>query len=149
MVKQIAVLMSAINISNQKKILEGMIDAAKETDCNLFVFTCHINFNEKEENKQGAYQIMKLPDFSHFDGAVIVRNTIQHEPTARQVLAALRESRIPAVSIDSEMPGMGYIGILNYEAQYRIVEHLIKEHGCRNICYIAGPSFNDVICCEL
>jgi len=37
---------------------------------------------------------MKLPDFGRFDGAVIVRNTIQHEPTARQVLAALRESNV-------------------------------------------------------
>lgn len=143
MYRQIAVLMSAINISNQKKILEGMIDAAKETDSNLFVFTCHINYNEKEENKQGAYQIMKLPDFRYFDGAVIVRNTIQHEPTAKQVFAALKESGIPAVSIDSEILGMDCIGISNYEAQYQLVEHLINEHGCRDICYIAGPSFNE------
>lgn len=143
MCKQIAVMMSAINIGNQKKIFEGMIDAAKETDSNLFVFTCHINYNEKEENKQGAYQIMKLPDFKCFDGAVIVRNTIQHEPTANQVFAALKESGIPAVSIDAELPGMDCIGISSYEAQYQIVEHLIKEHGCRDICYIAGPSFNE------
>lgn len=141
--RQIAVLMSAINIGNQKKILEGMIDAAKETDCNLFVFTCHINYNEKEENRQGAYQIMKLPDFRYFDGAVIVRNTIQYEPTAEQVLDALKESRIPAISIDSELPQMGYIGILNYEAQRQVVEHLINVHGCRKLCYIAGPSFNE------
>lgn len=38
MIKQIAILVSAVNIGNQKKILEGMIDAAKETNCNLFVF---------------------------------------------------------------------------------------------------------------
>lgn len=143
MIRQLAVMMSAINISNQKKILEGMIDAAKESGCNLFVFTCHINYNEREENKQGAYQVMKLPDFKYFDGAIIVRNTIQHEPTAQYVLAALKESKIPAVSIDSEMPGMGYVGILNYQAQYQIVEHLIREHGCRDICYIAGPDFNE------
>lgn len=143
MPKQIAVLIGSVNISNQKKILEGMIDAAKETDCNLFVFTCHINFDEREENKQGAYQIMTLPDFKYFDGAVIVRNTIQYEPIAKQVLSALKNSGISTVSIDSEMPQMGYIGILNYQAQYQIVEHLIKKHGCSSMCYVAGPSFNE------
>lgn len=143
MIKQIAVLISAINVGNQKKILEGMIDAAKETNCNLFVFTYQIGHSEKEENKQGAYQIMKLPDFKHFDGVVIVRHTIQHEPTAKQVLAELKESGIPAVSIDSDLPGMNYIGVLNYEAQYELVEHLIKEHKCSRLCYIAGPSFNE------
>ena len=141
MSKQIAVMMSSINMGNQKKILEGMIDAAKETDSNLFVFTCHIKYDEKEENKEGAYHIMTLPDFRCFDGAVIVRNTIQHEQTAKDVFAALRDSGIPAVSIDSDLPGMDYLGVPNYEAQYEIVEHLITEHGCRDICYVAGPSF--------
>lgn len=84
--RQIAVLMSAINIGNQKKILEGMIDTAKETDCNLFVFTCHINYNEKEENRQGVYQIMTLPDFRYFDGAVIVRNRFSMNPQQSRFL---------------------------------------------------------------
>lgn len=141
MTRQIAVMMSSINIGNQKKILEGMIDAAKETDSNLFVFTCHIKYDEREENKAGAYHIMTLPDFRYFDGAVVVRNTIQHEQTAKDVFAALWESGIPAVSIDADMPGMDYIGVPNYEAQYAIVEHLITQHGCRDICYVAGPSF--------
>lgn len=38
MSRQIAVLMCAVNTDNQRRILEGMIDAAKETDSNLFVF---------------------------------------------------------------------------------------------------------------
>ena len=54
--KQIAVMMCAVNLDNQRKILEGMIDAAKETDSNLFVFTNYISYREKEENVQGAYQ---------------------------------------------------------------------------------------------
>ena len=142
MSRQIAVMMSAISLGNQKKILEGMIDAARETDSNLYVFTCYVKFDEKEENKQGAYQIMSLPDFRCFDGAVIVRNTIQHEQAAQNVLVALRESGIPAVSIDAELPGMDYIGVTSYEAQYEIVEHLVTVHGCRDICYVSGPSFN-------
>ena len=144
MSKQIAVLMSAISIGNQKKILEGMIDAAKETDSNLYVFTCHVKYDEKEENRQGAYQIMRLPDFRCFDGAVIVQNTIQHEQTAKEVFAALQASGIPAVSIDAdaELLEMDYIGVTSYEAQFEIVEHLITVHDCRDICYVAGPSRN-------
>lgn len=143
MAKQIAVLMSAIHLGNQKKIMEGIIDAAREKDCNLFVFSCYINYGEKEENKRGAYQIMTLPDFSYFDGVVLARNTIQHEPTAKQILAALKESGVPAVSIDVRLPGMNYIGISNYEAQYGIVEHLIREHQCSRLCYMAGPPLSE------
>lgn len=143
MIKQIAVLMSAINLGNQNKIMEGIIDAAKENDCNLFVFTCYINYSEKEENKRGAYQIMTLPDFSYFDGVILAQNTIQHEATAEQVLASLKESGVPVVSIDVRLPGMNYIGISNYDAQYEIVEHLIREHQCARLCYIAGPPLSE------
>lgn len=141
MVKEIAVLMGTINVGNQKRLLDGMIDAARETGCNIFVFTCNIKFDEKEENKQTAHQIMKLPDFHCFDGVIIVRNTIEHDATAEEVIAAIRESGTPAVSIDCELSGMDYVGFMRYEAQYEIVQHLVEVHGCRDICYIAGTSF--------
>ena len=140
--RQIAVLMSAINVGNQRKMLEGMIDAARETDSNLFVFTCHLRYDEKEENQQGAYRIMKLPDFRCFDGVIIARNTIQHKKTAEEVVAAVLESGIPAVSIDAEISGIDYIGITDYDAQYQMIEHLITQHDCRDICYVSGPVGN-------
>lgn len=137
--KQIAVLMCAVNLDNQRKLLEGMIDAARETDSNLFVFASYISYKEKEENLQGAYQIMRLPDFRQFDGAIIAKNSIQYRPAAEYAEKALRESGIPAVSIDLELPGMSSVGISSYESEFELIEHFITEHGCREIYYVSGP----------
>lgn len=140
--KQIAVMMCAVNLDNQRKMLEGMIDAAKETDSNLYVFTNYISYREKEENIQGAYQIMHLPDLQAFDAVIIAPNTIQYPAASEYAAQAVRESGIPAVSIDVELPGMSYIGISSYEIEMAMVEHFILEHDCDEIYYVSGPLFH-------
>ena len=44
--KQIAVILCSINLDNQKKILKGLMAAAKETDSNLYVFTNYVGMRE-------------------------------------------------------------------------------------------------------
>ncbi len=142
MKKQIAVLMCAIVLDNQRELFNGMIEAAKEMGCNLYFFANYINFSEKSANVEGAYHILKLPDFKEFDGAIIVKNLIRHKETAEYVTKALRDSGIPAVSVDVEIPGMSWIGVSTYEAQMEIVEHLITKHNCKEIYYVSGPLVN-------
>lgn len=137
--KDIAVLMGAINMENQKQILDGMIDAVKETNDNLFVFTNHTSRRENKESIQGAYQIMELPDFEYFDGVVVAIDTIAYPPIASYVIDKLRTSKKPAITLDREMEGYGCIQTSSHDAQYKMVEHLIKDHGCTDIVYIRGP----------
>lgn len=138
MKKQIAVMMCAISFDNQRKILEGIMARAKEKDCNVFVFTNHVSYNEKELNKQGAFRIMELPEFELFDGVILAGNTIQYEPAAQKLLANVKKSGVPVVSIDDDIDGMGYVGISNYDAQKRIVEHIVHEHKKERIAYVTG-----------
>lgn len=142
MPKQIAVFMCAINLDNQRKLFEGMIKAAKEKDVNLFAFTNYISYRDKMENMQGAYQIMRLPDLSQFDGVIFAPNTLQYPPVVDYVRNAIKEQKLAAVSIDKIFDDMAGIGIASYEAEYAMTEHFIKEHGCDEIIYVAGPQFN-------
>ena len=81
MTKQVAVILGAINLDNQKKLLEGMEIAAKEFDCNLFVFTNYVGTRETEESIMASSQVLKLLDYDYFDGIVIAPNTV-HNPLA-------------------------------------------------------------------
>ena len=141
MSKQILVMMCAINLDNQRKLLEGMIEAVKETSDNLYVFANYVSYKDKLEHIQGSYQIMRLPDFKQFDGVIFAPNTIQYRPAAEYVQNAIRESGIAAVSIDSELLDMAYLGVASYEAEFDMVEHFIIEHGAKEIVYVSGPFF--------
>lgn len=136
--KKIAVFICAISFSNQKRILEGILSEAKEKDFDVFIFTCHINHSASYMKIKGAFSVMLLPDFSEFDGAIVMRNSIREAEISDALVDKIRKSNIPAVSIEEEEEGMHCVGISNYHAQLQVVEHLITEHNCKRICYVTG-----------
>lgn len=139
MSKDIAVLMGTINMENQKKMMEGMIDAAKERNNNIYIFTNHSGRRENKESIQSAFQIMELPDFEYFDGVIVALNTISYPPTASFVMDKVRASKIPAITLDRKVEGYSCLQSSSYDAQYKIIDHMIREHGCTDIVYVRGP----------
>ena len=137
MVKQIAVVLGAINLDNQKKILEGMEIGAREFDCNLFVFTNYVGTRETEESIIAATQVLKLPEFEKFDGVVLVPNTIHNPVALGKIIKDLNTLGKPMVSVDRKIDGMSCVAIDSYEAQYEMVEHMLY-HGYTNILYVSG-----------
>ena len=137
MVKQIAVVLGAINLDNQKKILEGMEIGAREFDCNLFVFTNYVGTRETEESIMAATQVLKLPDFDKFDGVVLVPNTIHNPYALDKIIKDLNRLGKPMVSVDRRIDGMSCVAIDSYEAQYEMVEHFLY-HGYTKILYVSG-----------
>ena len=140
--KQIAVILGSINLDNQKKILQGLADAAKETGVNLYVFTNYVGMQESTESFLNSYRIMDLPDFHEFDGLIMAINSIHYPPAVEQIFKQIKETNIPVVSIDREFDGMGCVKISSYDAQFKMLEHLILDHGYRDICYVTGPLQN-------
>lgn len=139
MVKQIAVVLGAINLDNQKKILEGMEIGAREFDCNLFVFTNYVGTRETEESIMAATQVLKLPEFDKFDGVVLVPNTIHNPIALNRIIKELTTLGKPMVSVDRKIDGMSCVAIDSYEAEYEMVEHFLY-HGYTNILYVSGST---------
>lgn len=136
--KRIAVFICTICFDNQRRILEGILDAAKEQQVDVFVFTCYLSYFESELNKQGAYNILYLPDLKTFDGIIIHKNTIQHKAAANDLVERIRKSGVLTVSIDEEIEGMSYVGVSNYHAQKLVLSHMLSEHRVSRINYVTG-----------
>lgn len=134
--------MGQINVENQRQIMDGMIDAINETDDNVYIFTNRTNKQNNREIAQGACQIMELPDFRCFDGAIIAMDTIARGASTSYVMDQLRSNKIPFVTLNRQLEGYACIEGSNFEAQYKIVEHMIKDHGARNLAYVRGPEGN-------
>lgn len=136
--KKIAVFICAISFSNQRRILEGILSEAKEKDFDVFVFTCHVNHSASHMKIKGAFSVMLLPDFSEFDGAIVMKSSIRDSEISDALIEKIRKSKIPAVSIEEDNNDMHCVSISNYDAQMQIMEHFIVEHNCKRICYVTG-----------
>ena len=129
-------------MENQRQIMDGIIDAIKETKDNVYIFTNHSGRQNNKESAQSAFRIMELPDFAYFDGAIVVLDTITYTPTASFVIDKLRTSNIPFITLNQPVEGHACLQTSSFEAQYKVVEHLIKEHACKEYIYIRGPRNN-------
>lgn len=122
----------------------GILQRIQETneEVNLYIFNSFSEWSMDEDYNIGEYNIYNLPDFKEFDGIVVDLNNIRKEEIRNQVIAAVRKSKKPAVSINNDVEGFYYVGINNYVAMQEIIQHLYEEHHCRKFWFVMGPTDN-------
>ena len=91
-IRQIAVVLGAINLDNQKRLLLGMENAAKEMNANLYVFTNYVGTRETEESVMASSQILKLLEFDKFDGLILVPKYDSQSDCAQENIRGCTES---------------------------------------------------------
>lgn len=139
---KIALIVEEIDQSYQSEILNGIASAAKEFSLDISAFISFSASLNNEKHDTGEFNIFNLPDFNNFDGAILLTNTLAHQPVISDILERIKSAGIPAVSIDNDIPYLYYIGIDNKTAMRNITEHLINVHGFSDFRYISGPADN-------
>ncbi|MGN0341738.1 MAG: diguanylate cyclase domain-containing protein [Roseburia sp.] len=139
----IVVFLGGWNSEFQTRIVNGILQKAHEEEYSVSIFTCQTGVELMEMYFLGEKKIFTLPDLKKFDGAILIANTIWEKPQKDYIVAKIRESGIPAVTLEEKYDGMGYVGISNYHAMQKVFQY-IKENfsHCRRICYMAGPDGN-------
>ncbi len=139
---RIALIIAGIDQTYQCAILRGIEKAAASCSVNVEAFVSSIGSLDNPRHDTGEFNIFTLPDFSRYDGAILLTNTIDNPPVVNDILTRIKEAEIPAVSMDYDIPGLYHIGIDNKKAMRTVTEHLITKHGCRTFSYISGPEDN-------
>ena len=138
----IAVIVAGIDEEYQNCILNGLHKYAKLNNVNLTHFIAFGGILKNPRHDMGEFNIFTLPDFSKFDGAVLLTNTISSPPVTQQIISKIKAAGIYAVSIDYDISEFFHIGIDNRTAMMEMTRHFINHHGFRKIKYISGPYDN-------
>ena len=139
----IAVVVSGIDEEYQYNIICGINKFAKEHDINISYFVAFGGMLGNKKSDIGEYNIYKLIDFSKFNGAILMTNTINDTNVKENVIQNVLKAKIPAVVFDcSDYPEFYNISIDNSKAMKNIVRHIITEHHAKVFNYISGPLSN-------
>ena len=116
--------------------------ADNHLDAQVYVFNSFGDFSVDEKFNTGEFNIFNLPDLKEFDGVIVDLNNIRDDEIREGILWKVRNSGVPTISLVNEIPGLYYAGIDDYSEIYTIVEHVIKEHGCKKLNFVGGPIEN-------
>lgn len=140
---RIAVLLGLATFDSQKKIMRGINAGAMADKCDVYYFMCDaMNYITKNKYETGEYSIYSLPDFSQFDGVIVLMDTIHNLKVNNEIIERIREAGIPCSSINRQIEGFICIQLDNYSGMYDIVEHLYQHHKVDKSFFILGEHEN-------
>ncbi len=139
MKKKIAVFAGGWGGEYLQEVLCGITEAAKTENADIFVF---VNFSVPKGSlsaNMGEVNLFTLPDLSDFDGVILMANSFNCAWEITYFTEKLKETGIPAVSIEYDMDNIVSVFTDNYAGMYDLAKHVIVKHGARNILFIGGP----------
>ncbi len=119
--------------------LSGIIELARAEKTDIFSF---VNFSVRGNDastNDGETNIFRLPDMTDFDGVLLFANTFNRQWEIDYLTNSVKRNNIPCISIEYPIDGIPCISTDNASGMRELVEHMIVDHGCRDILYISGP----------
>ena len=135
---RIAIYSNGYNGTITLKAIEGIRKYAAIKDFDIHFYISFAANNRTSEINAGQLNIYNLARLEEYDGLIVFSNLLNNIPTAERLCREAKEKGVPVVSIGMKLDGIPYVGNNNEEGMRELVEHLISEHGVKDIVYIGG-----------
>lgn len=122
----------------QNLIISGITDFTKNHEINLVSFVTG-KINSPYEWERSRNILLEFIDPSLIDGLIVLTNAINTYVDDSFIRVLLKKYEgIPIVSIGEKLDPYPSVETSGYSAMYKMIEHLISEHGCRKLVFIKG-----------
>ncbi len=140
--KNIAVLLTALDSDAQAEILSGIEQYGKENGCNIAVFMWFTGNYEREKDNMGEVNICRLPDLNLFDGVILLANVFHIAVNRSLIEGILEDVTCPIVTIGCQYKDAPSVCADNYTGMRELVEYLVKERGMERLHFVKGIEGN-------
>lgn len=148
-VLNIAVVVAGLDEEYQHNIISGINKTARKYRFNVSYFAAFGGMIKSKRFDIGEYRIFDLVNFSNFDGAILMTNTINDPDNKEKIIIRAKESGIPVVVFDDDScPDFYNVSIDNSSPMEELVRHIIQIHGATVVNYISGPLTNPEALCR-
>ena len=143
MIKNIAAVVSGMDEEYPYHIINGINDYARKNNINISYFAAFGGIIDSRDFDKGEFSIYGLPDFTKFDGALLLSNTFADKVVRNLIVERVKAAEIPTVVFECKDYEEFYdISINNYTVMKKLVEHLIEVHNAKVFNFISGPVTN-------
>ncbi len=141
--KSIAILCGQPDEEFQKLFIEGFAEQAFKCGYDVCVFAMYLKFQDSKPDEIGDSNIFNLINGNVFDGIVVLGDTIQ-TPGVKEAFdeRISKTSNCPVIYVDSESSIYPSINLPHYGAIVKLLDHLIEDHGLKDIAFITGKEWH-------
>lgn len=138
--KSIGVFLERAGSEFQNRLCQGVIAKAEELDYNVAVFSSYGNYGQNDRYFVGDQYLWDLPPYEELDGIILALDTMEDKNSRENLLKRVRaRSRCPIVSIRELVEGANNLLVDNTTCMNGIIDHFVKDHGLKRLCFMTGP----------
>ncbi len=142
--KRYAVLVGQADESYQQRFITGFLRKAFADNTDVCIFSMYLKYQDTSVREQADSNIFSLMEPSAFDGAVILKDSIQTAGAAERIEKRLKESfDKPVLVVEKPSEYFPYVITDGYQAMYDIVTHMIVKHGFKDIGFLSGKKWHE------
>lgn len=138
--KTIGVFLDRAGSEFQNHLCQGVMTKATELGYNVAVFSGYGNYGQNDRYFVGDQYLWDLPQYEELSGAILALDTMD-EMESRTNLTRRVEERCncPVVSIRELLKGANNLLVDNKICMEGIIDHFVRDHGMKHICFMTGP----------
>ena len=141
--KRIALFAGQAEETYQSDFISGFLKTGFAADMDICVFSMYRKYQDTAERENGESNIFSLMNPERFDGAVILKDSIQTENAAQNLEEHLKEVfDKPIIVIEKESELFPSLCTDCYSAESELISHLIEVHGCHRIVFVGGKKWH-------
>lgn len=138
--KTIGVLLERAGSEFQNRLSQGIITKAEELGYNVAVFSSYGNYGQNDRYFVGDQYLWDLPPYEELDGIIMALDTMDEKTSRENVLTRVQgRAKCPVVSIREVVEGVNNLLVDNTTCMNGIIDHFVKDHGVKRLCFMTGP----------
>ena len=139
MVKKIAVLLGQAEEAYQSGFMKGLMERAFEQGFDVYAFSMYIKYQNTKEREVGDSNIYNLINYDLFDAVIIMSDVIQTPGVEKEIEEKIHKVfKGPVICVDTTSEYYNSFWTDGYYSVYKLISHLIEEHGYKDIAYLTG-----------
>ena len=143
MKKKIAVFATGWSPEILEKYTRGLYNSLSEIGADIYMFLNYALTTDMEDVIKGELNIFNLPNLNDFDGAVILGNGMDFDGLCESIIERCNKSSVPVICTGRKPDDNSiFVGSDNIVGAKELYEHVVKDHKCHDIVFIAGAFDN-------
>ncbi len=139
----IGLCVARIQKIDNSRILRAICDYAKADNIDVIIYNVFVKMDVMNKFAKGELSIFEKIDFDNIDVLVILAETIRNDDIINLLYKRASAAGRPVITVDHSVDGCFNI-LLDYATSFRrIVKHVIEDHKCKNVYFMAGMRENE------
>lgn len=136
--KKIALFVGEVSAEYQSEVTNGIIEEVRQQGYSLHIFNNFGAYSANVFHGYGEKSIIYIPDLKSYDGVILAGDTFNVEGMYEELTEMLLDNGSSVICLRKEDTRFHSILTENYGPVCDMVEHFIREHQFRRICFMSG-----------